>query len=73
MSNLEIIEDITYLQIESSIGTVTNNIEITASNLGSVEIVSGYASTILYASDVIGLDAYLTNFIDQYEIDCGSP
>ena len=73
MSNLEIIEDITYLQIESSIGTVTNNIEITASNLGSVEIVSGYASAILYASDVIGLDAYLTNFIDQYEIDCGSP
>lgn len=73
MSNLEIIEDITYLQIESSIGTVTNNIEITASNLGSVEIVSGYASVILYASDVIGLDAYLTNFIDEYEIDCGSP
>lgn len=73
MLNLEIIEDITYLQIESSIGTVTNNIEITASNLGSVEIVSGYASVILYASDVIGLGAYLTNFIDEYEIDCGSP
>lgn len=73
MSNLEIIENVTYLEIESSIGTETNNIEITASNLGTVEIVSGYANVILYASDVIGLDTYLTNFIDQYEIDCGSP
>lgn len=73
MSNLEIIENVTYLEIESSIGTETNNIEITASNLGTVEIVSGYANVILYASDVIGLDTYLSNFIDQYEIDCGSP
>lgn len=73
MTNLEIIENITFLEIESSIGTETNNIEITSSNLGSVDIVSGYSSMIVYASDVVGLDNYLSNFIDQYEIDCGSP
>jgi hypothetical protein len=73
MTSLDIIENITYLEIESSIGTETNNIEITSSNLGSVDIVSGYSSMIVYASDVVGLDNYLSNFIDQYEIDCGSP
>lgn len=73
MTSLDIIENITYLEIESSIGTETNNIEITSSNFGSVDITAGYASMIIYASDVIGLDNYLSNFIDQYEIDCGSP
>lgn len=73
MTSLDIIENITYLEIESSIGTETNNIEITSSNFGSVDITSGYASMIVYASDVVGLDNYLSNFIDQYEIDCGSP
>jgi hypothetical protein len=73
MTSLDIIENITYLEIESSIGTETNNIEITSSNLGSVDIVSGYSSMIVYASDVVGLNNYLSNFIDHYEIDCGSP
>jgi hypothetical protein len=73
MTSLDIIENITYLEIESSIGTETNNIEITSSNFGSVDITAGYASMIVYASDVVGLDNYLSNFIDQYEIDCGSP
>jgi len=73
MTSLDIIENITYLEIESSIGTETNNIEITSSNFGSVDITAGYASMIIYASDVVGLDNYLSNFIDQYQIDCGSP
>jgi hypothetical protein len=73
MTSLDIIENITYLEIESSIGTETNNIEITSSNFGSVDITAGYASMIVYASDVVGLDNYLSNFIDQYQIDCGSP
>jgi len=73
MTSLDIIENITYLEIESTVGTETNNIEITSSNFGSVDITSGYASMIVYASDVIGLDNYLSNFIDHYEIDCGSP
>jgi hypothetical protein len=73
MTSLDIIENITYLEIESSIGTETNNIEITSSSLGSVDIVSGYSSMIVYASDVVGLNNYLSNFIDHYEIDCGSP
>lgn len=61
------------VEIESTIGNVFNNLDIEATSDRSLEIVSGYSATIVYASDIIGLDNYLSNFIDSYEIDCGSP
>jgi hypothetical protein len=70
---IEIIETNNILEIETSIVDTTNNIEIEATTLQSVEILTGYAGTVVYASDIIGLDNYLANFIDTYEIDCGSP
>lgn len=61
------------LEIETSVMEVTNNLEIESTTLQSVEIITGYAGAVVYASDIIGLDNYLSNFIDTYEIDCGSP
>lgn len=53
--------------------TTTSVLEITSSELNSVLINTEYAGTVVFASDVIGLDNYLSNFIDDYEIDCGTP
>lgn len=70
---IEIFDTKNIVEIETTIGNIINNLEIETSSDRSVEIVSGYSATIVYASDIIGLDNYLANFIDSYEIDCGSP
>jgi len=70
---IEIFDTKNIVEIETTVGNILNNVEIETSSDRSVEIVSGYSATIVYASDVIGLDNYLANFIDSYEIDCGSP
>jgi hypothetical protein len=61
------------LDIETSIIDIINNIEIETSSNESLEIVTDYSAGIVYASDIIGLDNYLSNFIDSYNIDCGTP
>lgn len=70
---LEISETTNIVEIETSIGNVLNNLEIETTSDTTVEVVVGYAGSIAYASDIVGLDNYLSNFIDAYEIDCGSP
>ena len=68
------ISDINYIiDIETSTEDNTENLEITTSNVDTIEISTGFAAAIVYASDVIGLDNYLANFIDSYNIDCGTP
>lgn len=68
------ISDINYIiDIETSTEDNTENLEITTTNADTIEITSGFAASIVYASDVIGLDNYLANFIDNYNIDCGTP
>ena len=68
------ISDINYIiDIETSTEDNTENLEITTTNADTIEITTGFAASIVYASDVIGLDNYLTNFIDSYNIDCGTP
>jgi len=68
------ISDINYIiDIETSTEDNTENLEITTTNTDTIEISTGFAASIVYASDVIGLDNYLTNFIDSYNIDCGTP
>jgi hypothetical protein len=70
---IEIQETNNILEIETSVMDVVNNLEIESTTTQTIEILTGYAGTVVYASDIIGLDNYLANFIDTYEIDCGSP
>jgi hypothetical protein len=53
--------------------TINNVLEIESSANEILEISTEYAGSVVFASDVIGLDNYLSNFIDTYEIDCGTP
>lgn len=70
---IEISDDTNILEIETSVMDVINNIEIETTSSQTVEVVTGYAASVVYASDILGLENYLSNFIDTYNIDCGSP
>ena len=71
--SIEIFNTNNILEIETSVMDVINNIEVETTSLETLEIVTGYSAFVVYASDIIGLDNYLSNFIDSYNIDCGSP
>ncbi len=75
MSNftIEIFDTKNIVEIETTVGNILNNLEIETSSDRSVEIVSGSTVGFISVSDILGLDEYLSNFIDEYEIDCGSP
>jgi hypothetical protein len=70
---IEIVDTKYTIEIETSIANTLNNINIETTTDKILEISAGYTGTVVYASDVIGLDNYLANFIDLYEIDCGTP
>ncbi len=70
---VEIVDTKFTVEIETGIANVINNLEIETTTDKILEISSGYTGTVVYASDILGLDNYLSNFIDSYEIDCGSP
>lgn len=70
---LEIFDTTQTIEIETSTEDNTQQLEVTSSTIDTVEIVTGFSATIVYASDIVGLDDYLANFIDNYEIDCGTP
>lgn len=70
---IEIINETNVLDIETSVMDVINNIEIETTSAQTLDIIAGYSAAVVYASDIIGLDNYLSNFIDEYEIDCGTP
>lgn len=70
---LEIYDTKNIVEIETSIGNVFNNLDIETSSDKTVEIISGSSLGFVSAGDIIGLDDYLSNFIDTYTIDCGSP
>jgi len=53
--------------------TINNILEIESSASDILEISTEFVGSVVFASDVIGLDNYLSNFIDSYEIDCGTP
>lgn len=75
MSNftVEIFDTKNILEIETAIANTINNLMIETSSDRTVDVTVGYAGTVVYASDILGLDSYLSNFIDSYNIDCGSP
>tara|TARA_B110000503_G_scaffold137912_1_gene223008 strand:+ start:1538 stop:1765 length:228 start_codon:yes stop_codon:yes gene_type:complete len=70
---LEISDTVSTLDIEISTDDNTQNVEFSSTVTDTVEISTGFSATIVYASEVVGLDNYLTNFIDSYNIDCGTP
>lgn len=74
--NLEIFDFTRTLEIETSVISNSNNIEIINSTDRTVEILSGNivgSVSLVYAEDVIGLDQYIDNFLDTANIDCGTP
>jgi len=74
MSMVVTVEETTYyLDVETSYSNNINTLEIETSTKDYVEISSQYFGAVVFASDVVGLDDYIANFIDQYEIDCGQP
>jgi hypothetical protein len=70
---LEIYDTKNIIEIETSVGNVFNNLDIETSTDKIVEIISGSSLGFVSVGDILGLDDYLSNFIDSYEIDCGSP
>ncbi len=70
---LEISDTVNTLEIEVSTEDNTENVEVSSSVTDTVEVSTGFSATIVYASEIVGLDNYLSNFIDSYNIDCGTP
>ena len=70
---LEISDTVSTLDIEISTDDNTQSVEATSTVVDTVEISTGFSATIVYASEIVGFDNYLTNFIDSYNIDCGTP
>jgi hypothetical protein len=73
MLSIELNEIVYNLEVETSISSTTSTITIETSNSQTLEINSGYNGNVVFASDILGLDEYIANFIDNYEIDCGEP
>lgn len=64
----------TDLSLETSLlDTIIHTLEIEQSETATLQINTEYVGSVVFASDVIGLDTFIANFIDDYEIDCGTP
>jgi hypothetical protein len=72
-ATIEINEIVYTLEVETATSNSTSTLEIESSSSQILEVNSGYAGNVVYASDIVGLDNYLANFIDNYDIDCGTP
>ena len=58
---LEISDVTTTLEIETSTDDNTQSLEITSTVVDSVEIQTGFSSTVSYATEVVGLGDYIVN------------
>ena len=58
---LEISDVTTTLEIETSTEDNTENLEVTSTVVNTIEIQTGFSSTISYATDVVGLSTYIAN------------
>lgn len=72
MSRVEILETVYVLEVETTIQSDINNVTIEQIDSKIIEVNTGTVNMV-FASDIIGLDTYLNNFLDDYEIDCGTP
>jgi hypothetical protein len=58
---LEISDVTTTLEIETSTDDNTQSLEVTSTVVGSVDIQTGFSSTVSYATEVVGLGNYIVN------------
>ncbi len=58
---LEISDVTTTLEIETSTEDNTENLEVTSTVVNTVEIQTGFSSTVSYATEVVGLSTYIAN------------
>ena len=58
---LEISDVTTTLEIETSTEDNTENLEVTSTVVNTVEIQTGFSSTVSYATEVVGLGNYIVN------------
>jgi hypothetical protein len=72
MSYVEVLQTVYTLDIETSVQNTINNITIEKLDNTIIELNTG-TTNIVMASDIIGLDTYIDNFLDDAEIDCGTP
>jgi hypothetical protein len=72
-ATIEINETVYNLEIETAYSDFVKCLDIEISSNSILEISSGYVGSVVFAGDIIGLNDYIANFIDEYEIDCGSP
>lgn len=72
INTLELDETNLSLNTESSNGVVYT-LELEQSDLVTLQINTEYVGSVVFAGDVINLDTFIANFIDNYEIDCGTP
>lgn len=72
LNNLELNQNNVILENETT-NIIVHTLEIERSETSTIEINTDYVGTVVFAGDVIGLDNFIANFIDNYEIDCGSP
>ena len=71
---IEITKSREIIEISTTITNHTHNTSIDTTTDAKVEISSGYyTGTVVYASDIIGIDNYIQNFLDLANIDCGTP
>ena len=52
---------------------ISHSLEIEKTESAILQINTEYVGSVIFAGDVIGLDTFVANFIDSYNIDCGSP
>lgn len=69
---LEVDQTNLILETESS-EAISYTLEVEQSEATTLFINTEYVGNVVFAGDVIGLDTYIANFIDDYNIDCGSP
>ena len=72
INTLEVDQTNLVLQTESS-ESISYTLEIEQSESTILFINTEYVGNVVFAGDVIGLDTYIANFIDDYNIDCGTP
>jgi hypothetical protein len=72
-ATIQINQTVYTLEVETAISNNTDVLEVEAISSQTLEISTGYVGDVVFASDVIGLDNYLSDFIDTYNIDCGTP
>tara|TARA_B100000085_G_scaffold238468_1_gene227969 strand:+ start:2615 stop:2839 length:225 start_codon:yes stop_codon:yes gene_type:complete len=69
---IEINLDSRTVQIDTSTASSSSSVTVELSSANNVEIIKEVIQT-ANANDVVGLNSFIGNYIDNYTIDCGTP